>query len=211
MTVREAASVLRRRIWWVIIPLVLALGASTACLYLMTPVYRATTTVMVLPPSGSAVTYDTLLYNRTLAKTYVELARSLSVARLAVSRLDLTVDPEDLRDRTAVSVVRDTEVIAIGVEDTDPQQAARLANTVAEVFQDQFHLYTTQATLGVIDAAIPPVRAVRPHPLLYTAVALACGLTAGVALAFLVEHVTAPLATAQVVPAPKPPASTQQE
>ena len=203
MTVREAANLLRRRIWWVIIPLVLAVGGSTACLYLMAPVYRATTTVMVLPPPDSAVTYDTLLYNRTLAKTYVEVARSLSVARLAASRLDLAVDPDDLRDRITVTVVRDTEVIAIGVEDTDPAQAARVANTVAEVFQDQFHLYTTKATLGVIDAAIAPVRAVRPRPLLYTAVALACGLTAGVALAFLVEHVTAPLATA--------PVPTQQE
>lgn len=207
ITVRDLLRILRRRIWWVIIPLVLALGASAAGLYLMTPTYRATTTLMVITPPGSLVTYDTLLYNRTLAKTFVEVARSLGVARQAVTVLNQPIDPADLRERISVAVVRDTEVISIAVDDTNPELAANLANTVADVFELQFREYTTQASLRVIDPAPRPEQPVRPRPLLYTAVALASGVTAGVALAFLVEHLATPVPVAHIVPPPPPPAS----
>jgi capsular polysaccharide biosynthesis protein len=207
ITLRDLVFVLRRRLGWVIIPLMMALGASTASLSLMTPTYRAVITMVVTSAAGGSAGYDTLLYNRTLAKTYVEVARSRGVARAALERVHLNENPEIFRERVTVSIVRDTEVIAIAVDDTDPQMAARLANTIGEIFQAEFQTYNSLATLRVIDAASPPLAPIKPRPLLYTAIAIASGITAGVGLALLREHLLTPPPAARLaaVPAEMPP------
>lgn len=208
MTLREMLGLLRRRAWYAALPLLLALGASTAGLFTITPAYRASTTLLITSPTGVSPDYEALLFHRNLAKTYVEVAGSRGVAAKAIGRLGLTDDPDDLRERISVSVVRDTEVIAITAEDKDPERAMAIANTVATIFREEFLLYTSLDTLRVIDPASLPRSPIRPRPVLYTAVAAVAGGSLGIGLAFLADHLgTDPRPVEQAAGAPLPPRS----
>lgn len=184
---REFFRVIGRRIWWALIPPVLVAGALAYVLYTAVPVYRSTTTLIVTNGSGDKLDYDTLLFNRNLAKTYLEVARSASVAGGAIRKLDLPMMVTELQDRMSVTTVRDTEVIAISVTDTDPRRAAAVANTVALIFGEQYKEYTNLDNLRLLDPAVPPRVPIQPRPMLYGAIAGAAGLVGAIALAFLVE------------------------
>lgn len=179
---------LGRRFVWVLLPFLVCTGLAVAAGYYMMPVYEASTTLIITNPTGSPTSYETLLFNRNLAKTYSEVARSRSVAAEAASILGLQESPDQFQERIRVSVVRDTEVIEIAVTDTDPVRAADAANALASAFRSRFWQFTFLDSLRIVDPAEPPVDPIRPQPVLYIAVGVVVGLAAGVGLAALVDH-----------------------
>lgn len=188
MDLLSLLALLRRRIWYVAAPLAISLTASTIASLFMTPTYRATTTLIVAAADSSVLNYDTLLFNRNLAKTYVEVARSRAVAQQAILRLNLNEDSDHLLGRISVTTVRETELISIAVTDTSPVRAATLANTVAAVFAEEIQRFARLNNLRVVDQAAVPAEPLHPRPLLYTAVSLFVGLAAGTALAYVVDY-----------------------
>ncbi|MBP2019851.1 capsular polysaccharide biosynthesis protein [Symbiobacterium terraclitae] len=188
ISLREILAMLGRRFVWVLLPLVLFTGLAVAATFYMMPVYEASTTLILTTPTGSPTNYETLLFNRNLAKTYSEVARSRSVAAEAAAMLGLQESVEEFQERIRVSVVRDTEVIEIAVIDTDPVRAADAANALASAFRSRFWQFTFLDSLRIVDPAEPPVEPIRPQPVLYITVGVVVGLASGVGLAALVDH-----------------------
>jgi len=188
ISLRDVLAMLGRRFVWVLLPLLLFTGLAVAATYYMMPVYEASTMLIITNPTGSPTSYETLLFNRNLAKTYSEVARSRSVAAEAAAMLGLQESLDHFQERIRVSVVRDTEVIEIAVTDTDPVRAADAANALASAFRSRFWEFTFLDSLRIVDPAEPPVDPIRPQPVLYITVGVVVGLAAGVGLAALVDH-----------------------
>lgn len=131
-----------RRWWWilVIVP-VIAGGAAWVLTDRSTPVYEADMTMLVDSTRSSESTssiYNDILAAERLSKTYGQLVTTRVIMEEAIARLGLAGwTAEDLQDVISVKTVPDTQLITISASDTDPNRAAQIANTVAQVFIDQ--------------------------------------------------------------------------
>ena len=136
MEVRRYLSLLRRWLWLIL----LGTAAVAAAAYLLsvktTPVYRASSRLLIdeAPGSTGSNDYSLLLLEQRLAQTYVEIINTRPVRQATIERLDLPFSAETLAAMLSVSALPDTKIIVISVEDSDPARAANIANTVGEVF-----------------------------------------------------------------------------
>lgn len=123
--------------WWWLIALCVLIAAGSAYLVSsrMTPVYSATTTLLVQQaPTSNVTEYNALLTSERLARTYAQMLTSRPVLEETERRLGLA----DLSDDTvSVTAIRDTQLLQLSAESTDAEIAATIANMVAEVFVDQ--------------------------------------------------------------------------
>lgn len=102
-----------------------------------TPVYQATTKLLVSDPMVSragVLTGDAMVSSYDAATTYVQMITDRRVLEQIITELKLPFKPEALRDAIGVSLVRDTRIIMLTVEDTDKERAANIANTMGIVF-----------------------------------------------------------------------------
>jgi non-specific protein-tyrosine kinase len=131
---REYFKIIQR--WWWLLLLGAALGAGAgyaATLY--TPLeYRTTATLVVGRFSQLADTNTgDLLTGVRLAQSYAQLAGREPVLQAVVDSADLSgLTWTDLKKKVTAAPIRDTQLLEIQVQDTDPVRAAIVANGVAE-------------------------------------------------------------------------------
>ncbi|MGD2207578.1 MAG: polysaccharide biosynthesis tyrosine autokinase [Anaerolineae bacterium] len=127
--------------WLLILGVVLAGVTSFVVSRNTTPVYQASTTLLVSPGSPqSSESYAALVASERLAQTYAQLLRSGPILEQTYERLGLPL-PRDVitgKQAGAFSVsaesVRDTQLINLQVEGTDPGLITEAANTLVQVF-----------------------------------------------------------------------------
>jgi capsular exopolysaccharide synthesis family protein len=185
-----------RRWWW------LVLGGCAAAFVLallftsmMQPVYRTHAVILVNQNQGTGgTTYQDILSSQQLTKTYAELAKSDTNLTRAVQQLNIPgLTVELLEQKLSANAVRDTQLIHIHAEDSDPQRAALIANTVASLFPSSIEQAqqvdaatgrAPAATLFVARTARVPLDPVRPSPAVNAALGvflgfvLMCGVVA---------------------------------
>lgn len=135
MDLRKYWTILWRWSWLIALGTLLAAGAAFIVSRNMTPVYSASVTLLVNQAPRSGLTdYASILTSQQLAKTYSELLHKRPVLEAAIEKLNLPLDPAELARAVSVDLIRDTQLIVLNVENTSPERAAALANTIAEVF-----------------------------------------------------------------------------
>jgi capsular exopolysaccharide synthesis family protein len=182
-----------RRWLWLIVGCVL-LGATGAFVVSsrMPPVYRASATLLVhVPPATSTGDLTTILASEQLALTYSEMLKEPSVLEAVIARLELEETPDALAKRVEVTPVKDTQLIRLSVEDTDPVRAALIANTIAETFIVQIKALQqareqSKVTVTIAEAARVPENPISRRTLYTMLAALVSGMIALV-VAFLLE------------------------
>lgn len=166
-----------------------ALISLLISVYIITPQYTASTTLMVTRPlDKTQILFQDIQVTRQLVATYREIVHSRRVLELTIAAMTLPFDTSELREKIAVDSVRDTEIILIGVTDPDPQLARDIANELARAFIDQIEEIMLVDNVSVVDAAVTPKGPVSPRVPLNTAVALVVGLMAAIGFAFLIEY-----------------------
>jgi non-specific protein-tyrosine kinase len=101
----------------------------------MAPVYSASATLLVRQaPTAGESNYNAFLLSERLARTYTQMLSEEPVLEAAIAQLGLRETPDRLADRMKVELIRDTQLIRLSVEDTDPVRAAQITNSIAEAF-----------------------------------------------------------------------------
>ncbi|MEJ2737932.1 MAG: polysaccharide biosynthesis tyrosine autokinase, partial [Anaerolineae bacterium] len=112
----------------------------------MTPVYAATTTLLVTPGSAQALdNYSSLIASERLAQTYAQLLQSAPILEETYQRLQSqsvadpeasipASDPNDHISSVSAQPVRETQLLRVTVTGTDPDLITIAANTLVEVF-----------------------------------------------------------------------------
>src|SRR6266487_6107574 len=127
--------------WSWLMALITALAGITA--YVVSsqtvPVYEASITLLINQTSAGSASPDlnSLRTSEGLARTYVELLRKRPVLEAVIAKLKLNTDPEQLTKLIQVTVIRDTQLMVLAVEDTNPQRAADIANEIVRAFSQQ--------------------------------------------------------------------------
>ena len=122
--------------WLIVLAGVLAGAAAYVVSVRTTPIYEASTRLLVsAPPAISGVDPTALVTAQTIPTTYSEMLLDRPVLQGVIDQLKLNTTPEDLKKKTiTVDTVMNTQLLVITVEDPDPQRAADVANAMASVF-----------------------------------------------------------------------------
>jgi non-specific protein-tyrosine kinase len=126
-----------RKWWWMLV--LLPLIAGGAAYYVgsqQTPLYSATSTLLVNPgQAGIGDSFNTVQTGQQLATTYKQLVVTQPVLQPVIDRLDLPYTVNTLQGKVSASIVSDTQLIKVSVSDPSPEAAAAIANEVAASFQ----------------------------------------------------------------------------
>jgi succinoglycan biosynthesis transport protein ExoP len=184
-------AILRRWWWLLLLGVAVGGGASFAVSRAMTPIYRASTTLLVnQTQTPGVIAYNDVLTSERLTKTYRELVTKLPVLRSVIDRVGEPESAEALRDMVSVSVIRDTQLLRLSVESDDPIQATLLANATAQAFIDQNDMadLSRAGSVSVVEPAVVPTSPVKPQMLLNVALGLIAGLVVSGGLVLLMEY-----------------------
>lgn len=193
ISLKELFQTLRKRIGLIIsITLVAAILSGVISFFVLTPIYSSSTLLLVNQSKNEQPIYNPseIQTNLQLINTYNVIIKSPAILDLVKKDLDLDTSTEALNEKIKVGSQRDSQVVAITVEDADPYMAADIANTTALVFQREISTIMNVDNVSILAKAVvkDEPSPVKPQPILNIAIALVVGLMAGVGLAFLLEY-----------------------
>jgi len=132
---RWILTVIWRRLWIVILLPILALMAVYSITSLEKPVYEASVVLYVQSNADpNSNNYNLIMAGQQLAATYSEMIKRPSLMQLVIKQMGLHETPDSLTKKVSVAPVKNTQLINITVSDPSSQQAALLANTIANTF-----------------------------------------------------------------------------
>ncbi|OQA46803.1 MAG: Chain length determinant protein [Chloroflexi bacterium ADurb.Bin325] len=161
MELRAYFDILRRRGWIILLTALVALALATGLALVQTKTYRATVRVSTVPARpdwglGSSA--------KDLLRNFVMIINTHDMANKVISTARLDMSSYDLLAKLTVSAEPDNFAIRIDAVDEDPQVAAKIALTMAELFvNERVAYYTTldkdnrievKITDSVIDAPL---------------------------------------------------------
>jgi non-specific protein-tyrosine kinase len=124
--------------WLLILVTVLAGVSAYIFSKRSTPIYQATTTVLINEaPATRSTDYAAIVASERQAQTYAQLMAKQPVLEGVIEQLGLDKNVGDLKDALEIQPLRDTTLIEVKVEDPDPQLAAAIANAIVTVFSEQ--------------------------------------------------------------------------
>lgn len=124
MELAQYIRILQKR-WWIILVAVVVTAASAFIFSrLQTPEYQSTVEVLIQPARPDLGLTQSA---KTLLRLYMTTADSNYWAQEVITRLRLDMTPEYLRSNARFAAEDDRMVIRIEIEDTDGEQANRIA------------------------------------------------------------------------------------
>ena len=121
---------------WKLIAATAAAGAVLAALYtflLVTPLYKATSTIYVVSRNDSVLNLSDIQIGSALTSDYIKVFEMWEVHEKVISALDLDYTYTQMDNMLSVTNANDTRMLDITVTDADPEEAAAIANEYAEV------------------------------------------------------------------------------
>jgi capsular exopolysaccharide synthesis family protein len=174
------------------------LGVTLAAAYSIfkTPEYEATSKVFVSIQSSGSISDLTqggsFLQNQV--KSYADVVTTPVVLQPVIATLNLPVTADELATRVTASSPLDTVIVEITVADTDPRQAAEIANAVAASFENAVTGLVAESAEGgtpvkitLLKQALIPFSPSSPNVPLNIALGLLVGLALGIGAAVLRE------------------------
>ncbi|WP_342469797.1 Wzz/FepE/Etk N-terminal domain-containing protein [Ureibacillus sp. FSL K6-3587] len=193
--------VLKKRIVLILsITIISTLAAAIISFYVLTPIYQASTQILVNQKTSEQQTQiqtTDIQTNLQLINTYNVIIKSPVILSKVIEILDLNTTPSALSNQITVSNANNSQVVNISVQDEQAFLAVDIANTVAQVFQEEVKELMNVDNVNILSPAELPENPspVKPNKMLNMAIALVIGLMVGVGLAFLLEYLDTTIKT----------------
>ena len=151
---------LLRTIWrkkfLILLTAILTTGLAFAySAFLATPQYDSTTRLYVVTQSSdnvAGITNQDLQAGSFLVKDYKEIILSQDVLKNVTTTLGIT---DDIKEKITVDIPVDTRILSITVRDSDPNQAATIANTLRDEAAKKIIEVTKVSDVTTLEAALP--------------------------------------------------------
>lgn len=161
--------------------------------YMVTPTYQARTLMYVnnssLSLGGTSVTFSMSEFNsaRSLISIYSVILKTRTTLNAVIQRGNLDYSYNQLAGMISAGSVNDTPVFAITVTSTDPEEAARIANLIADVLPDKIMDVMDGGHVSVVDRAVVPTGRIAPSHSRYAMIGALIGLVASCGVVLLVD------------------------
>lgn len=178
----------------IIIPVLCAIAALLASVYIIKPVYESSATLYLNNNNSIqeiSNVYDSLLANQMLIQDYKYLIKSDTVLDSVIKNLGVKgITTEELSKRISVSQKGDTRIIMIKAAASTPEGAKILADEVTKVFAEKVTSVLKMENISIFDNAKEPDKPVSPRYLLNTAAAFISGLALTMGVIMIIELMT---------------------
>ncbi|MCP8380477.1 Wzz/FepE/Etk N-terminal domain-containing protein [Streptococcus suis] len=131
--------------------------------FFVTPQYDSTTRIYVVSQNveaGAGLTNQELQAGTYLAKDYREIILSQDVLTQVATELNLK---ESLKEKISVSIPVDTRIVSISVRDADPNEAARIANSLRTFAVQKVVEVTKVSDVTTLEEAVPAEEPTTPN------------------------------------------------
>lgn len=204
ISLQEVGRTIRKRMSLIAILTILAITISGVISYvLITPIYEASTQILINQEKvdATAINPATIQGDLQLINTYNEIIKSPVILDKVVEELDITSSASELNSKITVNSAQNSQVVNITVQDPSPQNAVKIANSVATVFQEEIKILMNVDNVNILAVAQLPDNPspIKPNPMLNMAIAAVVGLMLGVGIAFLLEYLDTSIKTEQDV------------
>jgi len=204
ISIKDLFYTIKKRLSLIVVITALAVMVSGIISYFfLTPVYQVSTQILVnqSKDENTAYNYSEVQTNLQLINTYNVIIKSPAILDLVNEELELGITTSELNEKITVSNEQNSQVVNIAVQDENPYTAVDIANTVAEIFQQEVSTIMNVDNVTVLAKAVAGENPspIKPQPLLNIAISLVIGLMLGVGLAFLLEYLDNTIKTEQDV------------
>ena len=183
---------LLRTIWrkkfLILLTAILTTGLAFAySAFLVTPQYDSTTRLYVVNQSsgnGGVITPQDLQVGSFLVKDYKEIILSQDVLKNVTTTLGIT---EDIKGKITVTIPTDTRILSITVRDSDPNQAATIANTLRDEATKRIIEVTKVSDVTTLEAAMPAENPSTPQTKRNLVLGFVAGAFLAIALVLVLE------------------------
>ena len=142
------------------VALVLVIGVFVYDKSIKKPLYTTYTTIILTKSNetqtGTTITQNDILLNQKLVETYSKIIKSKLVLEQVISETGVTYTAEELSENVSVEAYENTEMLKISVTDQDPELAANIANSIAQVFSGEIAKIYQINNISVVDVAVTP-------------------------------------------------------
>lgn len=194
MRPNEVVTAVRRRWWFVILTAVLGCAVMLGLSMRSTPTYQSTASVYFSLPYGNTASdlSQGSTYTQNQMASFAALAVTPAVLDPVITKMQLDTTPAKLDDDVTAAPTAETVILAITVTRTDPQQAADIANAIA----DQMGVVVRQLSpagpqgsssvdVSTVAGAVPAASASAPKTTRNSLAGLLAGALLGIALVSL--------------------------
>lgn len=147
----------------VCLAVVLALAAGIYTVFLVTPMYEATSTIYVLSRSDSAINMADLQIGTALTSDYIKVFKMWEVHEEVISNLNLPYSYTQMRGGLSVVNDADTRMLDITFKSPSPEEAAAVANEYAKVASQYIADTMSTDKPNIMSVALVPSNPVSPN------------------------------------------------
>lgn len=189
---REYFFILKKKLWIIALSAIICgLISGVVSFYVLPPIYEANTSLIVNKEiddkENKMTTSDDLNFVQKLAVTYGEIIKSRTVITSTINKLKLDMTYEELSETVSVTNVPDTQIIKISVQNKNPNIAAKICNTIPEIFSAEVKRVVKASGTEVIDKATVPEEAIKPNKKMNVIIAMVLGAMVSIFVIFLLE------------------------
>ena len=173
---------------WKLIVILAIIGALLAGVYtvaLVTPLYRATSTIYVLSNRDSVINMSDLQIGSALTSDYIKVFDMWEVHEGVLSNLGLPYSYSQIKSMLRVSNSNNTRMLDITVTSPSPQEAADIANEYAHVVSQFIEETMSTDKPNIMSTALVPTNPVSPRKARNIMLGFVLGLLLGVAIVTL--------------------------
>ncbi|MDR3644141.1 MAG: GNVR domain-containing protein [Clostridia bacterium] len=147
--------------------LVTALVASWISLQNVKNVYQTSSVMIICDTSNnstnSSLSYSNFTLNVNLVNSYRVLCKTNRILDKVLQKTGLKLTTAQLASKITVASESETDLIRVTAADNDPQTAALIANTVAQVFESEIPDIMKMDNVQIIDSAPMPTAPSSPN------------------------------------------------
>lgn len=193
---KDYLRIVRKRLWLIIaFVLVCTIGAGVVSTFFLSPVYEASTKLIVNKSDETAalnsVDLNTVNLNLRLIDTYKEIIKTPAIMNIvAEENPEFGITAKELSSKVRVSSVNNTQVMTLVVEDESYERAAMIVNAVSSVFQREISNIMNVDNVSILnEASLTEVPGpVKPNTKLNIAIAFVVSLMVALGIVFLLEY-----------------------
>jgi len=199
ISLKELFETVRKRLSFILLlTFSTAVVAAIFSFFIITPVYQVSTQILVNRSTvDENFNTNEVQTNIQLINTYSGIITSPRILDIVSEELKGKYTTAELKEKVTVQSEDNSQILSVVVEDPNPNEAAKIANKIGEVFQREVVKIMNVDNVNILTPAEVPddISPVKPKPLLNIAIAIVIGLMAGVGLAFLFEYLDNTLKT----------------
>ncbi len=169
------------KIFWIISSaLVFGIAALLCAMFLVTPMYKSSILMYVNNRAANSeiagISSSDIVAAQHLVETYSVVLTSANTMDAVIAQTGVSYTKKELAGMISTSAVDETEIVRVTVTSADPNEAAAIANAIADIAPNNIMDIITGSSVKIVEYASVPLSNSSPSIPKYTMVGIMAGI-----------------------------------